>query len=71
MIENKSTMNPEKEELVCSGKVLCPIHKEAKSLMASMFHLMYGILLYSLTQLLHAKDSYSSFTEYAVTLKRH
>ena len=47
MIENKSTMTPEKEELVCSGKVLCPIHKEAKSLMASMFHLMYGIILYS------------------------
>lgn len=47
MTESKSTMNPEKEKLVCSGKILCPIHKEAKSLMASTFHLMAGIILHS------------------------
>lgn len=47
MTESKSAMNPKKEKLVSSGKILCPIQKEAKSLMAFTFHLMTGVILHS------------------------
>ena len=70
MTENKSTMNPEKEKLVCSGKTLCLTQKEAES---NGLYVPFDVWYYFVfsTQLLHGKDSYFSFTEDAVTLKRH
>ena len=70
MTESKSAMNPKKEKLVSSGKILCPIQKEAESngLYVPLDDWCYFAFS---TQPLHDKDSYSSFTEDAVTLKRH